>query len=170
MNQHETTQDLAKSPAMTEKKPAPVSKYHKKQRVNLIILRLCVQASFTLFCLFIGFRFYQYYQWITGHSSHMQIRPSAVEAFLPIGALVSLKKLIITGTFDVIHPAGLTIFITAITSAFLARKGFCGWVCPIGFVSTLAAKAGKNLKVIQTTPFWVDAPLLSLKYILLFFF
>jgi polyferredoxin len=140
------------------------------QQINFHIFRRLIQASFTFFCVYIGIRFYQFHQWITGHSSYQVARPPSVEAFLPISALMSLKKLILTGNYDTVHPAGLTILIAAIIVSFLARKGFCGWICPIGFVSNLAEDVARKLKTVRETPFFVNLPLLTLKYFLLVFF
>ena len=133
-------------------------------------LRILVQAGFTIFCLYAGYRFYLFYLWGTNQTTTYASRPPSVEAFLPISALVGLKRLILTGKYDMIHPAGLTIFLAALFIGLLLRKGFCGWICPVGFSSNLAEKAGKKLKILWQPPLWLDLPLLSLKYILLFFF
>lgn len=134
---------------------------------NIATLRLISQSLFTFFCLFVGFRFYQFYLWATHSSEDFVQRPPAVEAFLPIGALVSLKRLVLSGEYDTIHPAGLTIFLAALFLGLFLRKGFCGWICPIGLASNLAAKAGRKAGILKTLPRWLDLPLLSLKYILL---
>ena len=133
-------------------------------------LRILVQAGFTIFCLFAGYRFYLFYLWGTGQASTYISRPPSVEAFLPISALVGLKRLILSGHYDMIHPAGLTIFLAALCIGLLLRKGFCGWICPVGFTSNLAEKTGKKLKILWHPPVWLDLPLLSIKYLLLFFF
>jgi polyferredoxin len=133
-------------------------------------LRFLIQAGFALFCLFAGYRFYLFYLWGTGQSSTYVARPPSVEAFLPISALVGLKRLILSGHYDMIHPAGLTIFLAALCIGLFLRKGFCGWICPVGFTSNLAEKAGRKLKILWQPPVWLDLPLLSLKYLLLFFF
>lgn len=140
------------------------------RRRNLKNLRLAVQATFALFCLYSGYRFYQFYLWAMGSSELLVARPPSVEAFLPISGLVGLKRLLLTGVYDEIHPAGLTIFIAALTIALLMRKGFCGWICPVGFSSNLLEKLGLKLKTIWRAPVWLDWPLLSLKYMLLGFF
>jgi len=140
----------------------------RDRRVDL--LRRTVQSLFGLFCLYAGFRFYLYYLWASGHSDTYVPRPPSVEAFLPIGALVNLKRLVLTGQFDPIHPAGLTIFIAALVIGLLLRKGFCGWICPVGFASNLAESAGRKAGILVRLPAWLDYPLLSLKYLLLFFF
>lgn len=97
-------------------------------------------------------------------------RPPSVEAFLPISALLGMKRLVLTGQWDTIHPAGLTIFLAALTIAFLLRKGFCGWICPVGFVSNLIEKIGKPVRLIKHLPNGLDYTLLCLKYLLLAFF
>nr|MBF0221753.1 4Fe-4S binding protein [Desulfobulbaceae bacterium] len=139
-------------------------------REHLIVFRRLSQSLFTVFCLYSGWQFFQFHQWAIGKSAVYIQRPPSVEAFLPISALLGLKRLLFTGQYDPIHPAGLTIFIAALTIALLVRKGFCGWICPVGFTSNLAEKAGVRFKTIFKLPFFLDIPLLSLKYILLFFF
>jgi len=129
-----------------------------------------VQGGFGLFCLYAGYRFYQFYLWGTGARSTYVPRPPSVEGFLPISALVGLKRLILSGQYDMIHPAGLTIFLAALCIGLLLRKGFCGWICPVGLVSNMAEKAARKLKFLRRPPAWLDLPLLSLKYLLLFFF
>ncbi len=138
---------------------------------NLIIIRHSVQGAFLAFCLYSGWQFYNFYQWIIGNSEIQVTRPPSVEAFLPISALVSLKRLLLTGKYDLIHPAGLTIFIAAIVIALLLRKGFCGWICPVGFCSNMTALVGQRLKTIRPpAPRWLSVPLFTLKYLLLALF
>jgi len=133
-------------------------------------LRTIVQAGFTLFCIFVGYRFYCFYLWTLDRSETYVSRPPSVEAFLPISALLGTKRLVLTGQWDPVHPAGLTIFLAAVAIAFLLRKGFCGWICPVGFVSSLVDKIGKPLRTDKSMPVWLDYPLLSLKYLILAFF
>ena len=141
----------------------------------LTSMRRLIHGALLLFCLFIGLRFYQFYQWAVGGGPYTP-RPPAVEAFLPIGALVSLKQFILTGQYDPLHPAGLTIFTAALVLAFLFRKGFCGWLCPVGFTSELlhdlANRATGRLRhskrpYLLRLPPWLDYPLTLLKYLLL---
>mgnify|MGYP005844449201 CR=1 FL=1 len=140
------------------------------QRGNLKTLRLIVQNLFLVFTLYMGFRFYQFYLWALGRSDTFVARPPSVEGFLPISALVNLKIFAVTGVFDKIHPAGLTIFIAALLIGIFMRKGFCGWICPVGAASNLAEKAGRKMKTLREAPKWIDYPLMSLKYLLLGFF
>ena len=68
-----------------------------------------------------------------------------MEGFLPIAALMALKRLLLTGAYDLVHPAGLTIFMAILFMAWLLRKGFCGQLCPVGFASSLLESAGRML-------------------------
>lgn len=139
-------------------------------RLQVRRMRLLIQSAFGVFCLYAGFRFYQFYLWAIGASPTYVSRPPSVEGFLPISALLGLKQLLYTGQYDFIHPAGLTILLTAIVIGLFFRKGFCGWICPIGYTSNLAEKTGRRFKILYRLPVWLDYPLLSLKYILLAFF
>ncbi len=150
--------------------PKPTTTATLLRDANLKNLRLLTQAAFALFCLYSGFRFYQFYLFALGKSEFYVPRPPAVEAFLPIGALINLKGLLLTGVYDKIHPAGLTIFIAALVIGLLFRKGFCGWICPVGFASNLAEKFSLKFKILRRLPIWIDYPLLAPKYLLLFFF
>ena len=153
---------------MTSKKISAMADLLKRQ--NITNLRFAVQAAFATFCLYCGYRFYLFYLWAMGSSEVYVARPPSVEAFLPISGLVSLKRLLLTGEYDQIHPAGLTIFIAALLIGILFRKGFCGWICPVGFTSNLAEKLALKMKTLWRAPIWLDIPLLSLKYLLLAFF
>jgi len=139
-------------------------------RLNLHKLRLLVQSAFLLACLYSGYRFYQFYQWALGNSATFVARPPSVEGFLPISGLVSLKRFLLTGVYDPVHPAALTIFIAALLIAIFFRKGFCGWICPVGFTSQLVERLARKLKLLWRPPEWLDYPLLTLKYLLLAIF
>lgn len=138
-------------------------------RDHLPRLRLAVQLGFLAFTLWMGWQFYLFSQWTRDLGPYTP-RPPAVEGFLPLGALVALKRLVLTGSFDQAHPAGLTIFLAALTLGLLARKGFCGWICPVGTVANLVERLSKKLKILVSLPGWLNLPLLTLKYVLLGFF
>lgn len=138
---------------------------------DISTLRLCCQSLFAIFCLYVGWQFYSFYLWALDPHAHSYVpRPASVEAFLPLGALVSIKRFILGAEFDTIHPAGLSIFIAALLISLLLRKGFCGWICPVGFASNLAEGFAKKIGSLFTLPIWIDIPLLSIKYLLLAFF
>lgn len=136
---------------------------------NINMIRRMVQACFGLCTLVAGYQFYRFYLWGLGQGEYVA-RPPAVEGFLPISALLSLKRLLLTGAFDPIHPAGLVILMAALVIAIVARKGFCGWICPVGFASHLAQWLGTRLRIVRVIPAWLAAVLGGCKYLLLGFF
>ena len=95
-------------------------------------LHVAVQACFFLFTILVGVQFVLFASWAMGLTEVFTARPAAVEGFLPISSLLALKRFLLTGLWDPIHPAGLTILIFALLSALFLRKGFCGYVCPVG--------------------------------------
>jgi len=133
-------------------------------------IRFFIQLCFTLFCVYVGVRFAAFLAWALGQSAEFVAKPGAVEAFLPISALLGFRQLVGTGVWDTVHPAGLTIFIAIVVMAFVFRKGFCGYICPVGFISNLLERGGRKLKLAVIPNKWVDYPLMSIKYGLLGFF
>ena len=126
------------------------------------------------FLALVGFQFWRFHAQITSGGPVTGARPPAVEGFLPISALVGLKRLLATGQWDDVHPAGLTILLAAIAGALLARKAFCSWVCPVGTLSRglewIGQKALWRRGRAPVVPRWIDLPLSSIKYFLLAFF
>ena len=122
--------------------------------------------------IWIGIEFYLFILYLQDSNPiEKVIRPPGVEAWLPIGSLVSLKHYIQTGIVNNIHPAGMMIFITILLTAFLFKKGFCSWICPVGFIEEMLGDlSDKFFKKRLKLPKWLDYPLRSLKYIILIFF
>jgi polyferredoxin len=135
-------------------------------------IRLAVQAAFGSIALVVGIQFYfwvRYYE--TAGATVRVSRPPGVEAWLPIAALMNTKAWLLIGEVPGIHPAGMFMFIAFVAIAWLGRKAFCSWVCPVGTISEQlwqfgASVAGRTF----TLPRVVDIPLRSLKYILLALF
>ena len=133
-------------------------------------IRLAVQLFFLFVTLFTGWRFVQFVHYLE-KGGRAVARPPGVEAFLPISSLMSLKYWILTGDFNSIHPAGLVLFIVILLMAWVVKKSFCSWVCPVGLLSEYLWKGGKKLfDKNLILPRWLDWPLRSLKYLLLIFF
>jgi len=60
------------------------------------------------------------------------------EAFCPFGGMESLWGLIVGGQFScALGPLNLSLLIGLLILALVAKKVFCGWACPIGFLSEL---------------------------------
>lgn len=103
--------------------------------------RLISQLYFLLLCLTAGaFLFKAVLSVPELGTEAFAYRFPVLEAFLPISAMVGLKYWLFTGEYDPMHPAGLTILLLAILSAFLLKRGFCSHICPIGTVSEYAYK------------------------------
>ncbi|MBO0960628.1 4Fe-4S binding protein [Neobacillus sp. MM2021_6] len=148
--------------------------WYQKQlkRKPVQITRYTVQALFLLFLLYVGLQFYQFYQHFEtlGKTPFVE-RPSAVEGFLPISALVALKVWLTSGDFDVIHPAGLVLLSFFVGAGILLRKSFCSWICPVGTANELIAWLGRKIfKKNFDMPQWLVWFLTPIKYVLLLFF
>ena len=135
-------------------------------------LRSTFQLTFTLLCVWIGIEFYLFMSWgMSGGARSFVNRPPGVEGSLPISALMSLKHWIEGGILNGIHPASVFILLAIVGVSIVVKKAFCSWLCPVGTLSEslwmLGQKIfGRSLNV----PRWLDYPLRSLKYLLLFFF
>lgn len=135
-----------------------------------VLLRRGIQSFFLIFYAYVGIKFYFYVSWAMGYSDHYVAKLPSVGAFLPIGALVGLKRLIFTGQYETVHPASLTIFIMALGLSFLLRKSFCGYLCPMGALANIFESLGKKLNIQKTPPRWLSILLSLPKYFLLGFF
>ncbi len=75
------------------------------------------------------------------------------EAYCPFGGAESLWGLFRDGQFScATGPLNLSMFAAIIVLAVVAKKTFCGWICPIGFLGELSGKlsrkvTGKKLKI-----------------------
>ena len=146
---------------------------HRNPHRHLPRVRWAVQLAYLAFLVAVGVAFSRFVDEVTAGGAVTTARPPAVEAFLPISALVALKRLVLTRTWDGIHPAGLALLLAALATAALARKAFCSWVCPVGTASRLLEAVGKRLlwrRGWPRVPRGLDLALSSLKYLLLGFF
>lgn len=153
--------------------PPPSSARWRNPYRRLPAVRWAVQLAYAAFLTVVGVQFWRFHEQAMAGGPITAARPPAVEAFLPISALVGLKRFVLTGRWDDVHPAGLTILVAAVLGALLARKAFCSWVCPVGTLSRALEWVGKELLWRRRTPAvprWLDLPLASLKYLLLAFF
>jgi len=135
-------------------------------------LRHVFQAGLLALVIWLGWRMWLFTQYYLTHGRTPRIpHPSGVEGFLPIGALTSLKYLLFTGDLHPVHPAATFMFIGALGVSVVLKKGFCGWICPVNFISERISWPWRRLlKKNLQPPKWLDWPLRSLKYLLLGFF
>lgn len=65
------------------------------------------------------------------------------EAWCPFGGMESLWGLLRDGEFScALGPLNLSMLVALLGLAVVAKKAFCGWACPIGFLGELAARLG----------------------------
>jgi len=136
------------------------------------LYRRSFQAAFLALNLGLGAEFYfwvrQFEVGVIDTSLH---RPAGVEGWLPIAGLMNLKYWLLSREIPQVHPAAFFLLLTFLAMAFLFRKAFCSWLCPIGTISEYLWRAGKKLfRRNFYLPRWLDLPLRGLKYLLLGFF
>lgn len=138
------------------------------QRKYIRFLRYAIQFGFLALTIFIGYRFYLFVRHFESPGNPFVERPPSVDAFLPIGGLMALKYFLLTGIVDPMHPSGFVMFVAILGVSLAMKKGFCGWICPIGTISQYAWMIGekifgRNFRINR----YPDIALRSLKYILL---
>jgi polyferredoxin len=156
--------------------PQPKSKPRKKlvrrtEREYSQSLRRGYQFAFLLMNVWLGGLFYLWVRQFESGASNSLSRPAGVEGWLPIAGLMNLKYWVLTGHVPTIHPAAMFLLVTFLAVAFLFRKAFCSWLCPVGTISEYLWQAGRKLFGRNFRMWrWLDIPLRGLKYLLLGFF
>lgn len=135
-------------------------------------LRRTFQFIFLLLNVWLGGTFYFWVRRIeTGAHGRTMARPAGVEGWLPIAGLMNLRYWLTTGHLPASHPAALFLLVSFLAIAFLLRKAFCSWLCPVGTLSEYLWRAGRQIFHRNfPLPRWLDLPLRSVKYLLLGFF
>lgn len=131
---------LASPASAPRERPPPAASL----RLGLTALLRLVQSAYLLLVLLAGVELLLLYRQVMTGAPLTMTRSPVVEGFLPISALMGLKRLVLTGDWDPVHPAGLTILLSALLIAWVARKAFCSWICPVGTVSRWVAAAGER--------------------------
>jgi polyferredoxin len=177
--------DVAPPPSFGEAPPAvsrpegrPKPRKSKKKLVRRSLrdrsqaLRRGLQFGFLLLNIYLGVTFYLWVrQFEAGGHAVAVTRPAGVEGWLPIAGMMNFKYWLFTGHVPTMHPAAMFLLVTFLAMAFLFRKAFCGWLCPIGTLSEYLWRAGRKLFGSNPRlPRWLDLPLRGLKYLLLGFF
>jgi polyferredoxin len=133
-------------------------------------LHRAVQFAFLLLMTWVGVRFLMFALWAMGIRGAYVPKPPSVEAFLPISAMLALKRFVFSGAWDPVHPAGLSILVMALVTSLILRKGFCGYLCPIGALSFWLFRLGRKLGIACAIPQRLAWLLTIPKYLLLAFF
>ncbi|MBK6909412.1 MAG: 4Fe-4S binding protein [bacterium] len=154
--------------ARTPKSPVPGTAKGKVYK-GFWTARHITQLAFAALNVWLGIEFWWFVRALEmGGDGPLTSRPAGVEAWLPISGLMGVIDWFARGQLNLIHPASAILVLCFIAMAFLARKAFCAWVCPVGTLSEGLALLGRKLfKRNFLLPRWLDYPLMSLKYILL---
>ncbi|HKT12700.1 MAG TPA: 4Fe-4S binding protein [Terriglobia bacterium] len=164
-----------------EERPAGLQPAIRKPKKKLVRKRLRdhsqqlrhgFQVAFLVLNVWLGGQFYFWVRQFEAPATQISIgRPAGVEGWLPIAGMMNLKDWLVTGRIPSIHPAAMFLLLAFLSVAFLFRKAFCSWLCPVGTVSEYLWRAGRkmfgrNFRI----PRWLDVPVRGLKYLLLGFF
>lgn len=134
-------------------------------------LRRGMQLAFLALNIYLGLVFYFWVRAYEKMQSPMLARPAGVEGYLPIAGMMNLKYWLLSGHVPTVHPAAMFLLLAFLATAFLFRKTFCSWMCPIGTISEYLWRLGHRLfRRNFRLPRWLDIPLRGLKYLLLAFF
>jgi polyferredoxin len=75
---------------------------------------------------------------VTGYRYSINDSLTSIEAYCPFGGLEATASLLTHEQFTcATGEKNLVLFLSLILLTFLARKSFCGWICPIGTISEL---------------------------------
>jgi polyferredoxin len=137
--------------------------------MRILTSRWFVKGAFFLFFVWACVRLWRFAEWARGNGPYVP-RPEAVAGILPVGHFTSFFAWLKGGGWDTFLPAGLVIIIAAILTSLLFKRGFCGWICPVGTLWEAAASlgrrlmGGRNLRI----PRWLDIAGRSVRYLITF--
>ncbi len=153
--------------AKPRKKPLRRRAADHSQRV-----RHAFQIAFLLLNVVLGGELYLWVKQLSTPGATLSAaHPAGVEGWLPIAGLMNLRYWALTGRVPAIHPAAFFLLLAFLAMAWLFRKAFCSWLCPIGTLSEALWRSGRRLFGRSLRPpRWLDVPLRGLKYLLLGFF
>jgi len=127
-----------------------------KKIIDFVTNRWFIKTIFFLIFLGAIVQLLMFERWAKGLGSYVP-RPEAVAGLLPVGHFTSFFGWIRGAGWDTILPAGLVIIIGALAVSLIFKRGFCGYICPVGtfweYFSLLGRKVfGHNFKL----PKWID--------------
>ena len=133
---------------------------------NFVTNSWFIKTAFFVYFIFACVQLMRFAAWARGTGPYVG-RPEAPAGLLPVGHFTSFFAMVRGGGWDVLLPAGLVIIIAALAVSLLFKRGFCGWICPLGTLWEAFALAGrkvmgKNIRV----PRWLDLTGRAFRYIL----
>ncbi len=138
------------------------------QRVRDFVTGRCFfKTVFFAYFVFACVRLMRFAAWARGAGPYVR-RPEIVAGLLPIGHFTSFFALLRGGGWDSLLPAGLVIIIGALAVSLLFKRGFCGWICPVGTLWEAFAALGRKLMRGKNVrlPSWLDLTGRGFRYLL----
>ena len=123
---------------------------------DAVTSRWFVKGAFLAYFVYACVQLMRFAAWARGRGTYVR-RPEAPAGLLPVGHFTSFFAWVRGGGWDALLPAGLVIILGALAVSIAFRRGFCGWLCPVGtvwdaFAATGRKLFGRNLRV----PRWLD--------------
>ena len=104
------------------------------KKTAITVIRHLFQWGVVLLCL------------VTGYRYAMGWSLTSIETYCPFGGLESALSLFTNKQFAcATGERNLALFIALILLTLLARRAFCGWVCPVGTLSEMFAYLGRKI-------------------------
>jgi len=129
--------------------------------------RWFVKGAFFLYFVWACVSLWRFAEWARGNGPFVP-RPESVAGILPVGHFTSFFAWVKGGGLDTFLPAGLVIIIAAVLTSILFKRGFCGWICPVGTLWEAASSLGRRLLGGHNIrlPRWLDIAGRSLRYVI----
>lgn len=123
---------------------------------DILFSRAVIKAGFFILFAYSVIRLLGFERWARGEGEFVS-RPEAVAGLLPVGHFTSFFGWVRGFGWDTLLPAGLIIILAALLVSLFFKRGFCGYVCPVGTVwegSSWLGRTllGKNIRL----PRWLD--------------
>jgi polyferredoxin len=125
-----------------------------------------VRGAFFAYFVYACVQLFRFAAWARGEGPYVA-RPEAPAGILPVGHYTSFFAWVRGGGWDTLLPAGLVIIIGALAVSLLFKRGFCGWICPVGSLWEASGwlgrrLLGRNLRV----PRWLDLIGRTVRYLI----
>ena len=133
---------------------------------DVVTSRWFIKTAFFVYFIFACVQLMRFYAWTRGVGPYVG-RPEAPAGLLPVGHFTSFFGMVRGGGWDALLPAGLVIIIGALATSLFFKRGFCGWICPLGTLWEAFALGGRKLmgKNIRI-PRWLDITGRTFRYVL----
>ena len=134
---------------------------------DILTSRWLIKGAFFAYFVFACVQLMRFAAWTRGTGPYVG-RPEVVAGLLPVGHFTSFFAWVRGGGWDTLLPAGLVIIVGALTISLLFKRGFCGFICPVGTLwegfSALGHRLTRGRQV--RVPKWLDIAGRAFRYLL----